>query len=119
MGFLHGKIILMNTCQVHVSGPDVLLHLQRGLSGRAVLQFILYYICWYRPAMYFYIRTEKPEKVMDVRGGSTKPGAKVIIYEDKGDMADNQLWYEDKNGVIRSKLNDYALDGSGGYMYIS
>ena len=52
-------------------------------------------------------------KVMDVAGAETSPGARVIMYQRKETPEDNQLWYEDKNGVIRSKLSDMILDGTG------
>ena len=51
--------------------------------------------------------------VLDVRGADSKPGAKVILFADKGDLADNQLWYEDDRGVVRSKMNGFAIDSSG------
>jgi len=54
-------------------------------------------------------------KVLDIAGAKTSAGAKVIMYEkkDSGD-ADNQLWFEDRYGNIRSKLNpSLVLDGSG------
>ena len=69
--------------------------------------------CSCRPAPFFYIRSYQSTKVLDVRGADPKPGTKLIIYEAKGDMADNQLWYEDQNGIIRSKLNGFAIDTSG------
>jgi len=51
--------------------------------------------------------------VLDIRGADKKPGAKVIVYANKGDLADNQLWYEDETCVVRSKLNGFAIDASG------
>jgi len=63
------------------------------------------------PAQLFYIRSmQDPKKVMDVKGDSTKAGAKVILYPDKGNQADNQLWYEDEAGIIRSKIKNFVLD---------
>ncbi|ESO05534.1 hypothetical protein HELRODRAFT_191325 [Helobdella robusta] len=63
------------------------------------------------PALYFYIKLKsKPSLTVDVRGEDAKPGAKVIVYENKGKLSDNQLWWEDENGIIRSKLNDFAFD---------
>ena len=52
---------------------------------------------------------------MDVAKAERKAGGKVICWQDKGSMADNQLWYEDKTGVIRSKLNGFAIDAGGRY----
>jgi len=61
-----------------------------------------------------YIKPETdPKLVLDVSGADRKPGAKVILFTDKGDLADNQLWYEDERGVIRSKMNNFAIDTSG------
>jgi hypothetical protein len=51
--------------------------------------------------------------VVDVRKADRKPGAEVIVYANKGDFADNQLWYEDENSILRSKLNGFALDATG------
>jgi len=54
-------------------------------------------------------------KVLDVSGESKQKGAKVVLWsqKDKG-SADNQLWFEDRYGNIRSKLNDQlVLDASG------
>jgi len=49
-------------------------------------------------------------KVLDISGGSSAPGAKVIVWpkKDGGDRR-NQLWYFDENGIIRSALNDFAF----------
>jgi len=56
-------------------------------------------------------------KVLDIQGGSSEPGAKVVMYEKKDtddDDVDNQLWFEDRYGNIRSKLNPrLVLDSSG------
>ena len=54
-------------------------------------------------------------KVLDIEGDSRQSGAKVIMYDQKGRSdADNQLWFEDLHGNIRSKLNDHLiLDASG------
>jgi len=59
-------------------------------------------------------------KVLDIEGGSTQPGAKVVMYDQKEPSgADNQLWFEDRYGNIRSKLNErLILDGSGKLAYL-
>ena len=62
---------------------------------------------------FFFLRSAMNGKVVDIRGGSADPGAKVIMYEQGDGYSDNQLWYEDKYGVIRSKLNDLVMDSSG------
>ena len=39
------------------------------------------------------------------------------MYErDEEEVKDNQLWWEDKYGNIRSKLNDYVMDDSRMYI---
>ena len=58
--------------------------------------------------MYFMIVTELNDKCLDVRGGNMEPGTNVIMWEKHG--GDNQLWYEDKYGVVRTKVGDLALD---------
>ena len=53
-------------------------------------------------------------KVLDVRGENRFAGAQVVVYTAWPEPRDNQLWYEDTQGVIRSRLNDFALDSSSG-----
>jgi len=70
-------------------------------------------VCCSAP-FYLYIQPQTDAKlVLDVRGADRKPGAKLILYAGKGDLADNQLWYEDDRGVIRSRMNGFAIDASG------
>jgi len=67
------------------------------------------------PVRYFFIRSCACDKVLDVSGGSSSPGAKVILYQKKGGASDNQLWYEDCFGNVRSKINEkLCLDGRSG-----
>ena len=67
-----------------------------------------------RSPIYFYIKLRsEPKKVLDICRADPKPGSKVIVFDNKGDLSDNQLWYEDCNGIVRSKLNDYAMDATG------
>jgi len=64
---------------------------------------------------YFFIKSAMNGKVLDIEGNSKQSGAKVIMWgqKDKKD-ADNQLWFEDRYGNIRSKLNpQLVLDGCG------
>ena len=52
--------------------------------------------------------------VLDVSGGSSNPGTNVIMWSQKHDKNDNQLWYDDPStGTIRSKMNDFCLDAAG------
>lgn len=67
----------------------------------------------FRDPEYFYIESKMHGKVMDVAGADPSPGAKVIMYQRKDSPEDNQLWYEDKHSIIRSKLNDLVLDARG------
>lgn len=68
----------------------------------------------YRPARYFFIKSVASGHVLDVERGSREPGTKVITYHQKGGNPDNQLWFEDRFGNIRSKLDDdLVLDASG------
>jgi len=54
-------------------------------------------------------------KVVDIEGADKHCGAKVLMFDQKDpENADNQLWFEDRYGNIRSKLNDHLiLDASG------
>lgn len=64
---------------------------------------------------YFFIKSEMHGKVLDIAGASKELGAKVVMYDQKdASDADNQLWFEDRYGNIRSKLNDrLILDANG------
>jgi len=49
---------------------------------------------------------------MDITGGNTQPGTKVVVWENHG--RDNQQWYDDPaTGTIRTKLNGFCLDIEG------
>jgi len=67
------------------------------------------------PVKYFVLRSGACDKVLDVTGANKNPGAKVILYQKKAGHSDNQLWYEDSYGNIRTKLNEkLCLDGRSG-----
>jgi hypothetical protein len=53
----------------------------------------------------FYIVSEMNGKVLDISGGSTSEGAKVVMWDKHSPPAPNQLWYIDPSGYIRSSLN--------------
>jgi len=75
-------------------------------TGRAVLNANVAAVC----RRFFYIVSDMHNKVLDISGGSSKPGAKVIVWPKKpGGNNRNQLWYFDGNGIIRSALNDFAF----------
>ena len=63
---------------------------------------------------HFYIVSDMHQKVLDIEGGSKSPGARVIVWPKKvSSDCQNQLWYFDENGIIRSALNDFALTSEG------
>jgi hypothetical protein len=61
------------------------------------------------PRQNFFIVSDMHGKVLDIEGGSSAQGAKLIVWPRKHDGSRNQLWYCDYQGVIRSALNDFAL----------
>ena len=64
-----------------------------------------------RPPRYFYIRSQMNGCVLDVEGGDEGSGSDVITYDHN--EQDNQQWYQDRRGFIRSKINDLIWDTSG------
>jgi hypothetical protein len=54
--------------------------------------------------------SEHNGEVMDIRGAQRHPGAEVLTYRRHYERAPSQLWYCDQGGVIRSALNDFALE---------
>jgi len=64
----------------------------------------------------FYIISEMTCKVLDIFDENPIPGVKVMMWPKKSNLAFNQLWYFDEQGVIRSALNDFAMEpeASGG-----
>jgi len=62
------------------------------------------------PRRLFYIVSEMNCKVLDIQGDNPTSGAKVIMWPKKNGRPMNQLWYFDSQGVIRSALNDFALE---------
>jgi len=67
----------------------------------------------------FFIKSQMNGKVMDVEEASTDAGTKVIMYDQNSDAPDNQLFYEDKYGMIHSKLNDFVLDFDDGKIRVN
>jgi hypothetical protein len=61
---------------------------------------------------YFTLKGEQSGRVIDIVEENPDAGAKICIYDVQ--KSDNQLWYEDRNGLIRSKLNDFVFDDSTG-----
>jgi len=58
----------------------------------------------------FMIVSELNGKVLDISGGHARAGTEVITWGRKMDKSPNQQWYADHDGVIRSCLNDFALE---------
>jgi hypothetical protein len=59
----------------------------------------------------FYIVSEKDEKlVMEVHKADPKPGAHVVVEKRREGLEPHQLWYVDEQGLIRSKLNHFAME---------
>jgi hypothetical protein len=58
----------------------------------------------------FHIVSEMNCKVLDIKGDNATSGAQVIMFPKKGSKCPNQLWYFDEQGVIRSALNNFALE---------
>jgi hypothetical protein len=67
------------------------------------------------PVKYFFIKSALNDKVLSIEGASKSHGAKVVMHQQGDHSADNQLWFEDFYGNIRSKLNQkLVLDASSG-----
>ena len=64
-----------------------------------------------RRPQYFLLRGEKSGRVIDVESSNRAAGAKICLWD--ANNGDNQQFYEDRNGLVRSKLNDFVFDGSG------
>jgi len=61
------------------------------------------------PRRNFYIVSEMHGRVLDIAGGKKDAGVKVVMYDKHTPAADNQLWYTDQYGYIRSALNDMTF----------
>eukprot|EP00917_Polyrhabdina_sp_WS-2016_P011948 GHVP01026259.1.p1 GENE.GHVP01026259.1~~GHVP01026259.1.p1 ORF type:complete len:258 (+),score=41.53 GHVP01026259.1:14-787(+) len=59
---------------------------------------------------------ESDNIVLDGEGGGEN-GCNVIFH--KQNDGDNQIWYEDKDGVLMNKANDLALCSSKGYFKLA
>ncbi|ELT91655.1 hypothetical protein CAPTEDRAFT_166761 [Capitella teleta] len=68
---------------------------------------------------YFWIESRMNGKVLDVAGDNHEEGADVIMFGKKDEASDNQLWFEDPAGNIRSKMNGFHLDTSDGSLKTS
>jgi hypothetical protein len=66
-----------------------------------------------QPRREFFIVSEFNGKVLDIEGGKTEPGARVLMWEKHSPPKKNQLWYTDSQGLIKSALNDLPFSNSG------
>ena len=66
----------------------------------------------------FYVVSKWNNKVLDVRGDDASAGASLIIYDRKPVVSANQVWYEDEQGLLRSKLNGYVIDTSCEFVFM-
>jgi len=57
----------------------------------------------------FYIVSEMNGKVVDIKGASANAGTPVCMYHKNSTPSDNQLWYMDGSGHIKSALNNMAF----------
>jgi len=57
----------------------------------------------------FFIVSAMDGKVVDIEGAHNKVGTKMCAYTKNNPPANNQLWYEDDQGFIRSMLNDMTF----------
>ncbi|MBF6333298.1 RICIN domain-containing protein [Nocardia transvalensis] len=66
----------------------------------------------------FFIRNVASGKVLDVEGGSTAPGAAIIVWDRKSSDYDNQLWRYDEGFIVNKKsglcLEVPGYEGGGG-----
>jgi len=58
--------------------------------------------------------SEMHGKALDIEGGNTNPGAKLIVWDRHQPPSKNQMFYADQQGFIRSAMNDFALDAGAG-----
>ena len=59
------------------------------------------------------IKSKMHGKVIDVADENRQPGASLAMWPMHDPPRDNQLFYFDSVGTIRSKLNGYAFDSTG------
>jgi len=52
--------------------------------------------------------------VLEIANGNAKPNAKVVLDKRRPNKPDQQSWFLDENGVIRAKMNEYALESKSG-----
>ena len=65
-----------------------------------------------RPAEYFHIISHLNGLCLDVYKADPTEGTQVVMWSKADETQEHQLWYEDRYGYIRSKLNNMILDAS-------
>lgn len=61
----------------------------------------------------FQIVSHMNGKAIDIDGGSAEPDAGLIMNDRRSPPDRNQLFYTDEQGIIRSALNDFAIQSRG------
>ena len=72
----------------------------------------------YRDGPYFMLVSEMSGLCMEVDTGlfgGVKEGLKIVTS--KKDGKDQQLWYEDQHGVLRTKVSNLAIECLSKYRY--
>ena len=67
--------------------------------------------CFFSEPQYFHIRNQSNQKVLEVV--PTGDGWNVGVATKKRLLEDLQLWYEDRAGVIRSRVESLYLKSCG------
>ena len=78
------------------------------VSNRPIGDYVEAILCGFRRE--FVIVSKMNNLVIDVKGENAGPGAELVMWHRKHPHAKNQLWYQDNQGIIRSALNDFAID---------
>jgi len=66
----------------------------------------------YQPPQYFVIVSKMNGKCIDVKDSDTSAGAKLVMWERTDN--NNQQFYQDRNGLLRSKMNDFLFESAKG-----
>jgi len=51
--------------------------------------------------------------VLEIEYGNARPGGKIVSDKPRPDRPAHQQWFVDNDGVIRSRMNEYALESKG------
>lgn len=61
----------------------------------------------------FFIVSEMHGKVLDIAEEKIEAGGKIIMWDKHNPKRENQLWYLDGQGLIRSSFNDLTISNEG------